>query len=949
MTEQQNNNCLLPSIIVTTSSSYTIRLHKNLLLILLFIIGVSNTNSQDLPTINGQYEATSLEEVLVDIEKQTDFEFYFIKSWIIGDNVSNTFVNEHIDNVLQSIFENTSLNFYIEKRSKRIFLLENTIVYDKLPNSFFGREKIESKNTIAKQKSNIPPPIFYNTTNQNKRDYNVAKVGKSDPNSLQETYQLTGRAINLKTANAIRDLAIRVKGSNQITVTDANGNYNLTLPAGYNVLSIRAMGIESTEREVVMFNNGNLDLLMEEGLQQLDEVVVEADAFKNVEEAITGSEQIDSENSKNIPLVLGERDILQVAKALPGISSAGEGAMGLNVRGGKTDQNLVLLDDAVIYNPQHFFGIFQALNPFTTKGVDIYKGAIPMEFGGRLSSVFDIRTKNGNEEKVSGEGSIGPVTANLALEIPLEKDKSSLIVGARGAYADWILRSLDDEALSNSNASFFDGILKYHNKINEKNEVKATAYYSRDAFSITSDSLYNYDNRLFSVRWDHRINDKTNSALIVDNSNYGFGIDFDGETNTDFNLDYSINETELKYKLRTLLNDKNTLDYGGSAKYYSVNPGSIEPDGDQSDVNSQFIDNEQAIEGALYVGDEITFNDKLSVNLGVRYAFFAAMGKSTQRTYENGMPKNESTVQDTISYSSGENIKTYGGPELRLSTRYLFTPDFSVKASLNNSYQFLHTLSNNTTVSPIDTWKLSDLNIEPQKGYQASLGFYKNFKENEYEVSVEGYYKKMENVLDFKTGANLFLNENVETQVLQGDGKAYGVEFLLKKKSGQLNGWLSYTYSRSLYRFDSEFSEERINNGEFFPSNFDKPHDVSVITNYRFTKRYSISANFVYQTGRPITYPVGTFRFNNSDYVAFSERNEFRIPDFYRLDLGLNIEGNHKKKKLAHSFVTISVYNVLGRNNPYSVFFVTDDGEVKALQSSIFSIPIPSITYNFKF
>ena len=479
--------------------------------------------------------------------------------------------------------------------------------------------------------------------------------------------------------------------------------------------------------------------------------------------------------------------------------------------------------------------------------------------------------------------------------------------------------------------------------------MKATAYYSRDAFSITSDSLYNYDNRLFSVRWDHRMSDKTNSALIVDNSNYGFGIDFDGESNSDFKLDYSINETELKYKLRTALNDKNTLDYGISAKYYSVNPGNIEPDGSESDISEFAIDKEQAVEGALFIGDEITVNDKLSVNLGVRYAFFAALGEATQRTYDEGMPKNESTVQDTIAYSSGENIKTYGGPEARVSVRYLFTPDFSVKASLNNSYQFLHTLSNNTTISPIDTWKLSDLNIDAQKGYQASLGFYKNFKENEYELSIEGYYKKMENVLDFKTGANLFLNENVETQVLQGDGKAYGVEFLLKKKSGDLNGWLSYTYSRSLYRFDSEFSEERINNGEFFPSNFDKPHDVSVITNYRFTKRYSISANFVYQTGRPITYPVGTFRFNNADFVAFSDRNKFRIPDFYRLDLGLNIEGNHKKNKLAHSFVTISVYNVLGRNNPYSVFFVTDNGEVKALQSSIFSIPIPSITYNFKF
>jgi len=646
---------------------------------------------------------------------------------------------------------------------------------------------------------------------------------------------------------------------------------------------------------------------------------------------------------------LGERNILEVAKALPGISSAGEGATGLNVRGGKTDQNLVLLDDAVIYNPTHFFGIFQALNPFTTEKVNIYKGAPPVEFGGRLSSVLDIETKNGDTQKIKGEGSIGPVTGNLALEIPIKKDTSSIIFGARGAYADWILKALDEESLSNSEASFFDGIIKYHHRFNENSEIRGTAYYSKDNFSITSDSLYNYSNRLGSVRWAHKLSEKSTGVLTGSNSNYNFGIDFDDEGNSDFDLNYAINESELRYRLRTRLNDAHTLDYGLSGKYYSVDPGSIEPKGSASNVEPISIDREQALEGALFIGDEFKVSDKLLLNVGARYAFYAAMGPGTQNTYQEGAPKSESTVQDTISYDSGEFIKTYGGPEARVSARYLLAPDFSVKASFNNSYQFIHTLSNNTTVSPIDTWKLSDLNIRPQKGYQATLGFFKNLNENMYELSLEGYYKRMDDVLDFKTGADLLLNENVETEVLQGQGKAYGVEFLLKKNKGDLNGWLSYTYSRSLYKFDGETSEERINNGEFFPSNFDKPHDLSVIANYKFTRRYSISANFVYQTGRPITYPVGTFRFNNADYVTFSDRNKFRIPDYYRLDLGINIEGNHKKNKLAHSFITIQVYNVLGRNNPYSVFFVTEDGEVKALQSSIFAVPIPSITYNFKF
>ena len=337
------------------------------------------------------------------------------------------------------------------------------------------------------------------------------------------------------------------------------------------------------------------------------------------------------------------------------------------------------------------------------------------------------------------------------------------------------------------------------------------------------------------------------------------------------------------------------------------------------------------------------------MDLGLRYSFYAALGESSQNIYQEGLPKGEGTLLETKDFDNNEVIETYGGLEVRASTRYFLSPSLSVKAGYNNTFQYIHTLSSNTTVSPTDTWKLSDVNIEPQRADQISLGFFKNFDDNKYELSLESYYKKTHNILDYKVGAQLLLNESIETEVLQGEGKAYGVELLLKKSEGRLNGWLGYTYSRTFTKLDSEFLEERINNGEYFPSNFDKPHDISLVTNYKFTKRYSFSANFVYQTGRPVTFPVGSYFLGGSEYALYSDRNKFRIPDFYRLDLSLNIEGNHKIKKFAHSFWNISVYNVLGRNNPYSVFFVTEDGSLQAYQSSIFSIPVPTITYNFKF
>ncbi len=918
-----------------------------LIIILFFSFNLSFAQDNKVK-ISMSFENSSVKDVLDGIEEITNYKFYYIESWLEGELVSGDYENISINIILTDILRNTVLNFYFLNNEK-IVLTHNNIIYDNLPESFFGEP---NKRVVGTEDDQDASPIFYDeykSSNKNKTE--IVRIGKENKNTNQKEFTLTGFVKNMTTGEPISNLAIVVKGKNIGTETNNEGFYKIKLSSGLNILELSSIEIENVQKKIFIFNDGSFDFNLNESYGVLDEIVIEADVNRNITKAITGVSQIDIKKIKNIPLLFGERDILKVATKLPGITTAGEGAGGYNVRGGKSDQNLILLDNAVIYNPSHFFGIFSALNPFTSSTVNIYKGSIPSEYGGRLSSVFDINTKDANVSSFSGEASIGPVMSNLTLEIPIIKEKSGFLIGARSTYSDWILKHLEEESLKNSQASFYDVVAKYNHKINNNNDIKFSGYISKDVFSITSDSLYSYSNRLFSLKWDHRFNNKNNGKLILVNSQYDFDINYNSNSdiNQNFNLGYKINETELKLKMNYFYSDVHKFDYGISSKLYVVSPGELKPFGLNSIYDPLIIPEERALESAVFISDSYSVNERLLIDAGIRYSFYVALGPSSQRVYEDGVPLGEGTLVDVLNFENNEVIKTYGGLEVRLSTRYFLTSDTSIKASYNNTFQYIHTLSNNTTVSPTDTWKLSDLNIEPQEANQLSLGFYKNFKENNYELSIEGYYKKFENLLDYKVGAKLLLNEAIETEVLQGEGKAYGVEFLIKKLNGKFNGWLGYTYARTFNKFDSKFNEELINNGNYFPSNYDKPHDFSLVTNYKITNRFSISANFIYQTGRPVTYPVGNYYYNGAEYVLYSDRNEFRIPDYYRLDLSFNLEGNHKIKKFAHSFWNFSIYNVLGRNNPYSVFFVNESGEINAYKSSIFAIPVPTISYNFKF
>ncbi|WP_417886896.1 TonB-dependent receptor [Zunongwangia sp.] len=903
-------------------------------------------------TISIKFNNQTYEGAFSDIENSTGIKIYYASPWLPDKLINRQFNHKSVTEILNEILEETNLNVYLYN-SKSIILTKNNLVYDRLPEGFFGKyqekSSIENYQDLPKQanKKNTLQPLFYSSNPSNKQIETI-KIGKQRANT-KKTYKLTGYVINKNTKEPISNLSLIIDGRGTGSVTNEDGYYELSLPAGENIIKTRSLSNENVTKRIIIYSGGSLDFRLDDSFEMLSEVRLTTNLDKNINNTNTGEEKIDVENIKNIPLALGERDIMKVAATLPGISKAGEGSSGYNVRGGKEDQNLILLDDAVMYNPSHFFGLFSAVNPFTTGGVTIFKGNIPAKYGGRLSSVFDLTTKNGNTEEFEGEASLGPVTSNLALEVPIVKEKSSVIVGARSTYSDWILKKLDEESLKNSTAFFYDAIIKYYHKFNDKNKISATGYLSEDRFSISNDSVHSYNNALFSLHYNHKFSDKSEGTLIATNSNYKFNILYESNFEDNFESGYEINETNLKLDLNNKYIPKHNLNYGISGKLYQIKPGYKKPIGNESSIKERILRNEKAGEYAVWLADNFELSDKLSFNAGLRYSFFTSFGSDTIRTYDKDLPKNNNTVVDQKEYSNYEIIKTYGGPEVRLSARLYLLPDTSVKASYNNTLQYIHTLSNNTTVSPTDTYRLSGYHLKPQRANQYSLGFYKNFKENTIETSIEGYYKTSNNTLDFKTGANLFLNDYVETEVLQGEGKSYGVEFLLKKKTGKLNGWLSYTYSRSYLKLQSNFREETVNNGDYFPANYDKPHNLAIVANYKLTRRFSFSGNFTYQSGRPITYPVGKYNYDGSDYVLYSDRNQFRIPDYYRLDLGFNLEGNHKLKKIGHSFWNFSVYNVLGRNNPYSVYFVTKEGKIEGRKSSIFSVPIPSISFNFKF
>jgi hypothetical protein len=897
--------------------------------------------AQGAELITGEFNNLPVETFFRQIEESSPYYFFYDPHQVDSIRVTVSAKGNILSDVLRQAFANTGLLFSIDSRD-RVFITKKVQLITSLPAGFFHTTETPTKvpvNSIATTEIKNPQK----TSSENK----VYEIGVRNAGRGKERVILRGHVLNERSGEPVINASVFIDKLNVGAATDQYGYYTMSLPAGSYVLNVQSIGMKDSKYQIVVFSDGVLDIELKEQVRTLKEVVVSAQKVSNITRQM-GVERLNIDAIKRVPTIFGEADVMKVVLTLPGVKTVGEISSGFNVRGGSSDQNLVLMNGATIYNPAHFFGMFSAFNPEIVKDIELYKSSIPARFGGRLSSVLDIGLREGNKKNITGLAGIGPVTSRLNIEGPLVKDRTSFIVGVRSTYANWLLKLLP-APYGNSKASFYDGNVALTHKINSKNELYLTGYASNDNFNLASDTTYGYSNKNLVLKWKHSFNSRLLSYFATGYDRYEYNVKADKNKINAYTLAFDVSQFNFKSDFTYFLNSKHTLDFGLGTIRYTLHPGSFQPRGKESLVTPDVVSPEQAFESALYVSDKISLTSKMTLDAGVRYSMYNYLGAREVNYYAPGLPREESNIIEAKSYKSGSIINTYHGPELRLSFRYLFSGNFSVKASYNSLRQYIHMLSNTTAIAPTDIWKLSDPNIKPQQGKQLSLGFYKNLKSNTIETSFEVYYKKIRDYLDYKPGATLVMNHHVETDVINTMGKAYGAELMIKKTVGKLNGWISYSYSRIFLKMDDSTVSTPVNNGRWYPANYDKPNDVTAVMNFKVNHRFSLSANVTYSTGRPVTLPVGRFYYAGSQRVLYSDRNAYRIPDYFRTDFSMNIDGNYKVKQKTHNSWTIGVYNVTGRRNAFSIYYVSENGDIKGYKLSIFGSIIPFVNFNIRF
>lgn len=761
----------------------------------------------------------------------------------------------------------------------------------------------------------------------------------------QEKFDVKGVIKDSQSGELLFSAAVKVEETGDVVTAGFDGDFALKLPKGEYHLKVVMLGYKEYVKVINVTGDMTVSISIESDSIELEEVTIVLEPEdENVKSVEIGVQELDIEEVKKIPPLLGEVDVVKSLELLPGVTTAGEGASGFNVRGGTIDQNLILLDYAPIYSSSHLFGFFSVFNSDAIKGVKLYKGGIPAEWGGRISSVLDVRQTSGNRDSAVVKGGLGVVSGRLMGSTPIDSGRGSVLVAARRSWADVFLVVSNDEDLSQTKAFFYDFNFKGEYDLGRNDKIALTGYYGRDVFGFGDNFRFDWGNGAVSGVWTHSYSDKLVSDIDFNFSNYGYGVG----SGTIFQVKSNVRNYGANARYEYYAGDKHTIKFGFNSLFYDVNPGEISGD----NLNDGELETEKGLEFSPYISDEFKATDKFTLLYGLRFSSFMNYGPKTVRSYEEGQPRTDNTVSDVKVYGKGELAKYYWGIEPRLALNYSIDSVSSLKAGYNRTKQYIHLISNSSNGLPIDVWKLSDQNIKPVVGDQVSAGYFRNFKENTFEASAEVYYKSMRDVLDYKNGADLIYNDNIETEIVPGNGRSYGLELFVKKKKGKLTGWLSYTLSRSQRKTNADNVNEIINNNEWYAANYDKPHDVSLVMVYEVSKRVTVASNFQYATGKAVSIPDSKYLYEGISTPNVSTRNGTRMSDYHRLDLSLTLYPKRYKQKKFNSYWVFSIYNVYGRQNPYSYSFrpSEDDPSVsETYQLSVLGTVLPAVTFNFEF
>jgi len=916
-----------------------------ILLIACLFLSVAIMAQEEAGEVNIHISGEGFERFVDQVEEQVSVRIFYNIEWFEGRSFTYSADSVLLDDAIYEVLKGTGLYFSRIGLDRYIILPEQRLSFN-LPfvSSISGDygQMVEGEDYMGVKDD------LYLTGTRPQKMVRTIEVGVRGATLTRGVARVRGQLVNLASGEPVMGATMVDLGTGKGAVSDQNGNVTMALKPGSHAIRFSFIGMESVDITMEVYSDGEFTVEMQPAVIALDEVQIMGEQYREINTTDIGVEHFSMNSLKQLPVFMGERDVIKISKLLPGITSAGEASVGVNVRGGNVDQNIFYINRLPIYNTSHLFGFFSAFNSDMIRDFSIYKGNVPVNYGGRLSSVFNILTRKGNNKAFTAHAGISPVSANATVEGPIRKEHSSFLISGRSSYSDWILNRMDDPLIRDSKAFFYDFAGALNFQPGEKNTFNVFYYQSFDKFRYSTLSDYEYANHGGSVIWERQISPALSSKVTGTSSIYKFANTDQSEISRAYTHEYMLNHNELLAEFQWVPSLHHRVNFGSSLIYYHLNRGAVQPYGAASIRSAVDLGIENAVEASLFLSDNIEVNDWLTLYVGGRYSFYSYLGPQTVMLYEEGEPKSENTIIDSLVYGKFEPVSFHSGPEFRTAANIKTGPNTSLKLSVNQMRQYLFMLSNTVTISPTDQWKLSDYHIDPQTSYQVTGGVYHIFPSLGLSSSVELYYKYSTDIVEYKDGADFITSPLTETVVLQGLQNAYGMELMLQKTSGRLDGWISYTLSRSemLVRGDADY--ESINHGDPYPSNFDRPHVLNVVANYSLNRRFSVSSNVVYMSGRPVTYPTSLYYINNVAYIDYFARNQFRIPDYFRIDLSLNVEGNLKADKFMHSSWSLNVYNLLGRNNPQSIYFVPEEYFIKGYSFSVIGVPIFTLSWNVK-